>query len=335
MHADPLTHTPIAPVWHDVRRTTDVDEHAVAQVHWSMHYDQLSAGPFAGELNHLQLPGVRLVHETVNCAVRQRGHLADGQFGFAMTLDQPGEAYFHGQRHGSESMIIGPSEEFDLASPANLSMVGIVVDGALLNSLWERMYQKPLVSWLSHKLVVQVRPGMAGRLRAAHLAMLKHVHCAPEALHSTDVMLRMRDEILADWMASIPVSVDSAACKSVKARQRVVDRACELMLAQPDQPTTLLRLCSELGATPRKLEYCFRDILGISPVKYLRAVRLNGARRDLKRGHERPSSVQDVAARWGFWHLSDFSAHYRQQFGELPSETLRRAQGLPPLPKTL
>jgi AraC family ethanolamine operon transcriptional activator len=36
-------------------------------------------------------------------------------------------------------------------------------------------------------------------------------------------------------------------------------------------------------------------------------------------------TVGDVAARWGFWHLSRFAADYRQHFGELPSAT--RARG--------
>ena len=56
-------------------------------------------------------------------------------------------------------------------------------------------------------------------------------------------------------------------------------------------------------------------------------VRLNGVRRDLKsRAHEACVKVQDVAARWGFWHLSEFSRDYSAQFGELPSQTLRNAQ---------
>jgi AraC family ethanolamine operon transcriptional activator len=36
--------------------------------------------------------------------------------------------------------------------------------------------------------------------------------------------------------------------------------------------------------------------------------------------------IGDVAARWGFWHFSQFSADYRRMFGELPSETLRGAR---------
>jgi AraC family ethanolamine operon transcriptional activator len=52
-------------------------------------------------------------------------------------------------------------------------------------------------------------------------------------------------------------------------------------------------------------------------------MRLNRVRRELISRHE--ETVGDVAARWGFWHLSRFAADYRQHFGELPSATRSRA----------
>ena len=40
-----------------------------------------------------------------------------------------------------------------------------------------------------------------------------------------------------------------------------------------------------------------------------------------------PDSVKAAALAFGFWHLSDFSHNYSQQFGESPSVTLARARG--------
>jgi AraC family ethanolamine operon transcriptional activator len=59
-------------------------------------------------------------------------------------------------------------------------------------------------------------------------------------------------------------------------------------------------------------------------VQYLRAIRLNSARRELRDGNPAIMQVQDIAARWGFWHLSHFASDYRTMFGELPSDTLRK-----------
>jgi AraC-like DNA-binding protein len=39
------------------------------------------------------------------------------------------------------------------------------------------------------------------------------------------------------------------------------------------------------------------------------------------------STVSAEALKWGFWHFGEFSRAYKQCFGELPSDTLRRAPG--------
>ena len=38
-------------------------------------------------------------------------------------------------------------------------------------------------------------------------------------------------------------------------------------------------------------------------------------------------TVSAVAFDWGFWHFGEFSRAYKECFGELPSDTLRRAPG--------
>ena len=64
----------------------------------------------------------------------------------------------------------------------------------------------------------------------------------------------------------------------------------------------------------------------MSPRAYLAAMRLDGVRRELV-PTDPPAKVADVANRWGFWHMGQLAADYRKQFGELPSETLRRRGG--------
>ena len=66
--------------------------------------------------------------------------------------------------------------------------------------------------------------------------------------------------------------------------------------------------------------------IGITPKQCLQAVRLTGVRRDLRRSGAK-AKIADVANRWEFWHMGQFAADYRHQFGELPSETLQRHNG--------
>jgi len=63
---------------------------------------------------------------------------------------------------------------------------------------------------------------------------------------------------------------------------------------------------------------------GLPPAAYMKARRLNGARRDLCGQHEPSIKIADIANKWGFWHLGQFAKDYRQWFWELPSDTYER-----------
>lgn len=310
--------------WGHFVETDDIDAHAASQPDWVLRYEQLSAGSFHGTVRHLQLPGMRLVHESASRAMRQRGELGRNGYGFAMALDPPDAAFFNGQRLDGNCLMAGRADDLDLCSPALFSMIGVVVSAELLNPLWERIYQTPLSPWLETQTVVPIQPEAARTVKELHLGALASLG-APST-HGTALM-QFRDAVLIEWIEALPSAVDVSDLKTAAARKRVVDRACDLMLSQTDEPLSILQLCSRIGASRRKLNYCFHDVLGITPVKYLRAVRLNGVRRDLKAIQDMRTGVQDVAARWGFWHLGQFSLDYKRQFGELPSTTLRTARG--------
>lgn len=303
--------------------TFDIDAHAAVQGGWALHYEQLSSGPFRGEFTMVQLGGVRLVGERTNLALRQRGRLGDEVYGFAMSQQPSDDVYFDGQRVAPDAIMCGRGREIDMVTPPNHALMAVVVDRELLNPLWERMYNKPLAHWLEKQLVLATTASKAHALRDLQLTVLDQASAL--ALRSPDAqaLRQLRDDILMEWIEALPAQVDTSELPSLQRRKRMVDKACELMLTHSDEPLSILEVCSRLGTSRRKLNYCFQDVLGTSPVKYLRSLRLNGVRRSLRQA--KPGvTVQDVASHWGFWHLSQFAQDYKHLFGELPSQTLQR-----------
>ena len=63
--------------------------------------------------------------------------------------------------------------------------------------------------------------------------------------------------------------------------------------------------------------------LDLTPLEYLRRVRLDHAHRDLVAADPRGQTVTAIAYRWGFPSSSRFSHYYRQAYGVTPSRTLR------------
>jgi AraC family ethanolamine operon transcriptional activator len=101
-----------------------------------------------------------------------------------------------------------------------------------------------------------------------------------------------------------------------------VEHAVRLARDNAKHIQSVTNLSQESGASIRTLRRGFQERFGVSPKAYLLAQRLIGARRALRSASQR-TLVTDVANNWGFWHLGQFAADYRRQFGELPSETRR------------
>ncbi|MFI7581034.1 helix-turn-helix domain-containing protein [Kocuria sp. M1N1S27] len=74
----------------------------------------------------------------------------------------------------------------------------------------------------------------------------------------------------------------------------------------------------------RGLQAAFRRELDTTPTAYLRAARLDAVHRELLAADPTTgSTVEAVAARWGFTHRGRFAAAYRDRYGQAPATTLR------------
>lgn len=303
--------------------THDIDAHTQALGGWSLQYEQLSPGQFEGHIHKVDLPELTLLREDTAMALRQRGRMDDTAYGFAMALRDTPDLFFNGQRVPAHAIMCGRGDDVDLTTPPDFTLIAIVVQRSLLNPLWERMYQKPLASWLEKQMVLATSEVKVHNLRDLHLAALQQASAMAQRQNDPQALRQLRDDILMEWIEALPAQVDTSELPSLERRKKLVDRACELMLAQADEPLSILEVCSRLGTSRRKLNYSFQDVLGTTPVKYLRTMRLNNVRRALRQAAP-DTTVQDVASHWGFWHLSQFAQDYKHLFGELPSTTLRQ-----------
>lgn len=85
-------------------------------------------------------------------------------------------------------------------------------------------------------------------------------------------------------------------------------------------------IASEIQVSVPTLNRAFRAIHGMGPKAFVKARRLESVRRDLMQADSQVTSVTDIATKYSFWHLGQFSIDYRNSFDELPSETLRRTE---------
>jgi AraC-like DNA-binding protein len=103
-----------------------------------------------------------------------------------------------------------------------------------------------------------------------------------------------------------------------------VKRVQAFLQAHAHEPVRAEQLADVAGVSLRSLYAGFQDFCGVSPMRYLRDLRLDRVRADLLTGMP-TGGVSGVALRWGFAHMGRFSADYKARFGESPSQTIRRS----------
>ena len=103
-----------------------------------------------------------------------------------------------------------------------------------------------------------------------------------------------------------------------------LERAEDYIRTNLKNPFSLLDLTKAAGTSPSTLLRTFNTRRGLSPMQYLKRLRLQAVRRSLLAADPRIDSVGRVATEFGFRQLGRFAADYRQVYGELPSVTLRR-----------
>ena len=141
-----------------------------------------------------------------------------------------------------------------------------------------------------------------------------------------------QDELLEMLLATLRVADDFETTRSDRKRQardRIVRVAEEYALAHAGERLCVGDLCRAAAVSERTLEYAFRDVAGLTPLKYLVRLRLHRVRQALLAATPESTKVSVEALNWGFWHFGEFSRAYRQCFGELPSATLRRMSAGP------
>ena len=108
-----------------------------------------------------------------------------------------------------------------------------------------------------------------------------------------------------------------------QAPPRTIRAAIDIIEAEAHLPTTVSHLAARTHVSVRSLQEAFRTHLGVSPMAYLRDVRLRRAHQVLLSSDPSSTTVAAVARNWGFSNVGRFASAHADRYGEAPSETLR------------
>lgn len=137
---------------------------------------------------------------------------------------------------------------------------------------------------------------------------------------SMDLVLPLMEEIfLYQLVGSWPMAGDGKSYNEYLGDQ-TIRRAIDFIEGNLFRRIAIRDVAETVESSVRSLQTTFKRRMGCSPVQYILARRLDRVHAELRYGSAQ--SVRAVAMRWGFVHMSDFSARYKERFGRLPSDDI-------------
>ncbi len=303
----------------------DADDHARNLSRWHQEYDQFSPGRFRGRITELWLPDLQLFLESTSQALHQTCVAWPDALWFGLPVSRGETARIGAMALAHDALAIRPGgTAFELWTPRDYDILGIVVREEVLVRYAQEVEQVDAYSLLRQYPVAAIDARVRTQATQVLLGLLRSADLPRPGTDVGQAQAALQDQVLAQLvalLATVSASPDRVSPTFLN-RQRIVRQVREYLLEHPDENPSIPELCRRFHVSRRTLQYCFEDVVGMSPVRYLRALRLNQVRRRLF-FDARHGRVTEAALSWGFRHLSQFSVDYQRLFGILPSDSLR------------
>ncbi len=288
---------------------------------------QLSPGRQLGRMECMDLGGQQIVREHQDAAVQKLGATPDNLCTLSYCTLDPAFRFSEYDAANADAIFFMPGRtEFDIHVPAGAQTTYVTFDhDAFLSAA--RILNPSQWSGAGAGLTAIRSRDKRRFAEAVDLCFQagKMATASGVPLDTVGMQTSLFQTLLHVVTASLDAHRPLPPAARVKAMQ-ICRQARNLAedRAVTDEPPSVVELCSELGVSQRTLQYAFSTHMGMSPMAYLRLLRLNRVQAILCRAEPGDTTVTATAMHHGFLHLGRFAQDYKRIFNESPSATLAR-----------
>lgn len=222
--------------------------------------------------------------------------------------------------------LISPGQRFYMRHEAGAEKLFVRIERDAMQRLAEQLFPgHPRIDVTFEPALPLTAPALSS-MRTMLDWLFREATLGP-LLEQPLIASRIEETLLLTMLQLLPHDRPDLLRRTPTVAPGFVIRAEEYMASQAHDALTVAQIAAQAGVSIRSLFAGFQRYRACSPMERLRSIRLERVRLDLNRASDEVTSVTEVALRWGFGHLGQFAADYKRRFGELPSESLRRARG--------
>lgn len=238
----------------------------------------------------------------------------------------------HRGQHLTSSPVMGsiyrPDAEMTATRwPAGSRQLAVKIDQAAVNRALETLVGSAVDSPIPFDASLPLKAGAAHSWVRLLLTVQRQLDSADSVIQHPLVSDLLVESLIYGLLlvADHPYR-DALAAPVEPGRPAAVRDATDIIEAGPHLALTTSALAMQCHVSVRTLQEGFRRHLGMSPMAYLREVRLGRAQRDLRSADPSQNTVAAIAHPWGVHHAGRFAAAHQQMYGETPLQALRAAR---------
>ena len=313
--------TPPSPPLAFHREFSDFDSFEAAATGWKLDFLQLDPGPFRAALTQVMSEHVTITRCFLGRKFLQRGETPPGFRTFGFATRPPFELKWRGHQVGpGHLMVFPPGHSLESVSLPGFDAFAISLSEELLGHFAQQRGSAGIETVLPGTDLLSIPPEILHDLRQLTLRVIEEAIDPSTDPTSADFIRRLHQDFVGQLLDTMSAGTEiENKWEDSPSRSEGFRRALRIMKDRADDAIPISEVREHAGVSERTLRYAFQDAYDMSPKVYLHHLRLNRFRLELLRNPDQ--ALGQLAKRWGFRHMGQFSKDYQKIFGELPSET--------------
>lgn len=287
---------------------------------WEHQTTQLEKGPVNIQLHKLPLDLLDIQRFSSSCALFEQYALPKDSWLLTIPAAEYSDAViWNGYQVASNQMaVIAPQQACMARLPKRFECLEIAFSYELLEQYpdLEHLINTPIISLTGANVTIieQLKSCIRGVMSNADTIAL-----SPNIIESYLVELLQEIAGVTGFNSSAPILTNQTLTRVKRALVWIEQHLCEDIQLQ--------QLAEAAQTSPRMLQMGFKQVIGISPYRYIIQRKLFLARSQfLFSKKKRLCTITEAAYEVGLSHAGRFAEHYKHLFGETPRQSIKTAK---------
>lgn len=289
---------------------------------WELDFTMLGYNDFSAFLHLIDLPDFQVGHSKLQGLIHQQGQVPKGFRTLVLPVHNNVRFRWLNKEVGSSQVLIFPrSGELNSTSGDSFEVIVLSIREERLNDILELLgvsYRTGLFD--NDEKYIEVSPTILKNLvhQLLHFLRQKDHFDLLNGKGISEAQDRL-ENICVHLLYHLTEHYSGRTVEKIRRRDLGLHLLLERLHKDPYQKMSMKEMQKFSGLSERTLEYAFIERFKVSPSQYQKAFRLNRFKRDLRSPADNSSSLRQIAARYGFLHMSQLGQDFKKHFGDTPS----------------